>query len=56
MNNNDQNQDNLRIIEIDGNIFMIKREFARSGRTVLDGIICMLLDKMEEQEKNEVIL
>ena len=39
-------------MEIDGNIFIIKREFSSSGMTILDGIISMLLDKMEEQEKN----
>ena len=45
-------QENTKTVEIDGNIFIIKREFAKSGRTILDGIISMLLDKMEEQEKN----
>ena len=45
-------QENTKTVEIDGNIFVIKREFSKSGRTILDGIISMLLDKMEEQEKN----
>ncbi|MCI6716574.1 MAG: hypothetical protein SOZ32_02470 [Bacilli bacterium] len=45
-------QENTRTVEIDGNIFIIKREFSSSGMTILDGIISMLLDKMEEQEKN----
>lgn len=44
-------QENTRTVEIDGNIFIIKREFSSSGMTILDGIISMLLDKMEEQEK-----
>lgn len=45
-------QENTKTVEIDGNIFIIKREFSSSGMTILDGIISMLLDKMEEQEKN----
>ena len=45
-------QENNRTVEIDGNIFIIKREFSSSGMTILDGIIRMLLDKMEGQEKN----
>lgn len=45
-------QENTKTVEIDGNIFIIKREFSSTGRTILDGIISMLLDKMEEQEKN----
>lgn len=45
-------QENTRTVEIDGNIFIIKREFSSSGMTILDGIISMLLDKLDEQEKN----
>ena len=44
-------ESDVRIVEIDGHIFRVKKIFATEGRTILEGVVSMLLDRMERQEK-----
>lgn len=41
-------------VVIDGNIFVIRREFNTSGSTVMSQVVNFLLDKALEEENEEI--
>ena len=44
-------ESDMKIVELDGQIFRVKKIFATEGRTILEGVVSMLLDRMENQDK-----
>lgn len=48
-------ESDVRIVELDGHIFKVKKVFATEGRTILEGVVSMLLDRMERQEQMQHI-
>jgi pyruvate-formate lyase len=54
-NNNTTNIDttepNVRVYEENGCTFIVKREFEDSGASILEQVISLLLDIMENKEK-----
>ncbi len=41
----------VKVIEMDGHVFRVKKVFAKEGRTILENVVSMLLDKMDQQDK-----
>ncbi len=47
-------ESDIKILELDGQIFRIKKIFAPVGSTILDGVVSMLLDMMEQHNEKEI--
>lgn len=49
----DTKEPNVRVYEIKGCTFKVRREFEQGGTTILEQIISLLLDIMEKQEQED---
>jgi len=47
----EQIEENIRVYEENGCTFTVKRKFESGGTSILEQLLCMLLDMMEREEQ-----
>jgi|GEM_PF-6506881 len=47
----EQIEENIRVYEENGCTFTVKRKFESGGTSILEQLLCMLLDMMETEEQ-----
>lgn len=52
-NENSFDTSNVKIYKENGSVIRVKREFSYGGTNILEQVICLLLDLMEKENKQE---